>query len=202
MQFHLYGHRDSGHSYKVALALRLSGQTFDYTAIDLELPREARPEPFRSTSRFGEVPLLLIDGVAHAQSDAILLALSERVPALGLGPDEIDLAREWLFWETNRIGFSVPNLRFALGWAHHTPPDVVTWLRARVASDLVRLDQELTGRRYLLGPKWSIADIACAAYLYWPEHLGREVRFPVHVAAWRERLAAEPGWAHPYQLLA
>lgn len=202
MQFHLYGNRDSGHSYKVALALRLSGETFDYTAIDLELPREARPEPFRSTSRFGEVPLLVIDGVAHSQSDAILLTLSERIPALALGPGDLCLAREWLFWETNRIGFSVPNLRFALGWAHHTPRDVVAWLRARVASDLVRLDQELTGRRYLLGPKWSIADIACAAYLYWPEHLGSEVRLPVHVAAWLERLADEPGWAHPYQLLA
>jgi glutathione S-transferase len=202
MQFHLYGNRDSGHSYKIALALRLGGQVFDYTPIDLGLPREARPEPFRSTSRFGEVPLLLIDGVAHSQSDAILLALSERVPELALTPDQVELAREWLFWETNRIGFSVPNLRSALGWEHHTPREVIAWLRARAASDLVRLDQELTGRRYLLGAKWSIADIACAAYLYWPEHLGSEVRFPVHVAAWLERLADEPGWDHPYQLLA
>jgi glutathione S-transferase len=202
MQFHLYGNRNSGHSYKVALALSLSGQNFDYTPIDLELPREARPEPFRSSSRFGEVPVLLIDDVAHCQSNAILMALNERIPGLGLAREATARALEWLFWEANRIGFSVINLRSAIGGAHKTPPDVINWLRARVASDLVTLDQELTGRRYLLGTYWSIADVACAACLYQPEHLDSEVRFPVHVAAWLERLSGETGWRDPHALLA
>lgn len=202
MRLHLHGNAESGHTYKVALALRLAGQPFAYTPIDLDLPREARPEPFRSTSRFGEAPMLVIDGVSHCQSDAILLALSERLALLALEPGAMVQAREWLFWETSRIGFSAANLRLALGGARQTPVEVVSWLRARLASDLVTLDQELTGRRYLLGTQWSIADIACAAYLYWPEHLGGELRFPVHVAAWLERLSGEPGWENPYDLLA
>lgn len=201
MRFHLFGNRESGHSYKIALALSLSDQRFEYTHIDLALPREARPEPFRSMSRYGEVPLLLVDGVPQCQSDAILLALSEMMPELAIRPEDVQQIREWLFWEANRIGFSVPNLRFALGWAPQTPTDVLAWLRARVASDLVRLDHELAARPFLLGPHWSIADIACAAYLYWPEHLGSEISYPVHVASWLKRLADRPGWQHPYDLL-
>ena len=43
----LYCNRESGHSYKVALALRLAGIPCEQRPVDLNLPRERRAEDFR-----------------------------------------------------------------------------------------------------------------------------------------------------------
>ncbi|MDJ1158875.1 glutathione S-transferase family protein [Chelatococcus sp. SYSU_G07232] len=200
-QYHLYGHRRSGHSYKAALALALAGEPFHYTAVDIAEPRAARTAEFREASRYGEVPVLMVDGVPHCQSDAILLRLAESLPALAVPRESSVLAREWLFWEANRIGFSVPNLRFARHWARDTADGVVDWLRRRAEADLERLEAELRRQPFLLGERWSIADIACAAYLFWPEEIDVEwERYPA-VTIWLDRLRALPGWRRPEDLM-
>ncbi len=199
--FHLFGNGNSGHSYKVALSLALAGQDFAFTAIDLDPPRADRPAAFRDVSRYGEVPVLVIDGEAHCQSDAILLSLTEIVPALAIAPTRRRVVREWLFWEANRIGMSVPNVRHALNWAKDTPPAVVDWLAARARLDLARLDAELGDKAFLLGEAWTVADIACAGYLYWLDEAQLDVGNWPAVAAWLDRIAAIPGWRHPYELL-
>ena len=148
----LYGNRESGHSYKVKLALTLLGLEHEYRAVDLGTPREGRPEDFRAASRFGEVPaLVVVDGPALVQSNAILAHLASTTGRLrGTGnPGQVT---EWLFWEANRVGFSVPNLRVARRFATDTPAEVITWLERRARADLDRLDRELAdGRRFLTG---------------------------------------------------
>ena len=74
----LYGSTDSGHSYKVRLFLLLAGIPHRYERINLDLPRGERPLAFRSASLFGEVPVLVDDGRAHCQSNAILMRLAGR----------------------------------------------------------------------------------------------------------------------------
>lgn len=68
----LYGHPLSGHSYKVALALSLLGQAFEFRLVDIDQGRDARRADWRADSRFGEVPVLLDNGQAVTQSNAIL----------------------------------------------------------------------------------------------------------------------------------
>lgn len=199
----LYGNRDSGHSYKVRLFLALAGIAHDYVALDLAVPRAERPEPFRRASRFGEVPVLVTDGATLCQSDAILIHLAERTGRFGAdSPAGWDEIRQWLFWEANRIGFSVPNLRFARRVAPDTPAEVLRWLEGRARTDLDRLEEELARRAFLVGASPSIADIACAAYLWWLDEAGlAPFRWPA-VQGWLGRLAALPGWRHPSELMA
>ncbi len=196
----LYGNRESGHSYKVKLALAVLGLAHEYRPVDLALKRDERPADFRAASRFGEVPVLLIDGVPLAQSNAILAYLARTTGRLGgsLEPHRID---EWLFWEANRIGFSLPNLRFAKVFAPETLPEVVAWLAARVHADLDRLDDELGRNEFLLGAAPTIADIACCAYMFWPEQAGIDLAAWQNVSRWLAAIRATPGWEHPYQLL-
>ena len=73
----LYGNCFSGHSYKVRLALMLADVSHDYVHVDLALPRAERAEDFRAVSRFGEVPVLVADGTALCQSNAILQWLAD-----------------------------------------------------------------------------------------------------------------------------
>jgi glutathione S-transferase len=197
----LYGNRESGHSYKVKLALSILGLEHEYRSVDLAIERCNRPPDFREVSRYGEVPVLVSDGEPLVQSNAILMHLARTTGRLR-GECDPDRTVEWLFWEANRIGFSVANLRFARCFTHDTPPDVLKWLEARARSDLDRLDEEFRGKDgFLLGSTISVADIACCGYLFWPEQTGLDYAEWKHVSSWLDRVRTVEGWAHPYSLM-
>lgn len=202
MDLILYGNRESGHSYKVRLALTLMQAPHEYRPVDISLPREQRPVEFRRVSKFGEVPVLVDRGQVYVQSDAILLHLAQREHKL-YGRDALDhdQVREWLFWEANRIGLSVPNLRYALRWLPDTKKDVLDWLRQRALADLGRLNDEFSGRKFLLGDFPTVADVACCGYLYWLDQAGLDRDAWPNVSRWLSDISALPGWQHPYDVM-
>jgi glutathione S-transferase len=196
----LYGSRESGHAYKVGLALRLLGIAHEYREVDLRLPHEQRRADFRQVSPYGEVPVLIDGGAALAQSNAILIHLARRTGGLG-SERELREVTQWLFWEANRIGFSVANLRHSLRFAKNSPDELVAWLRSRALQDLATLDRTLAAKDFLLGPTFSVADIACCAYLFWPDQAKLDLSEWNNVTRWLDRIRALPGWAAPYDLL-
>lgn len=202
MDLILYGNRDSGHSYKVKLMLALTQTAHQYRPVDITLPRERRTADFRAISKFGEVPVLVDREQVYVQSDAILLHLAQRTGKF-YGRDAVDhdQVREWLFWEANRIGLSVPNLRYALRWLPDTKPEVLDWLRARALADLGRLDDEFSQRKFLLGDIPTIADIACCGYLFWLDQAQLDRDAWPNVSRWLTDVSALPGWKHPYDLM-
>jgi len=192
----LYGSTDSGHSYKVRLFLLLAGVPHRYEWIDLGLPRSERPQAFRSASLFGEVPVLVDNGRAHCQSNAILMHLAAKTGQMCGDPGEKASVIEWLCWEANRVGFSVPNLRYARVWAPQ-PVQVMDYLHARATADLATLDAFLEDRRFLLASGPTIADISCSAYLHWLDQAGlAEADYP-NLAQWLDRVRSLPDWQHP-----
>jgi glutathione S-transferase len=198
----LYGNRESGHSHKVKLALALLGIEHEYRHIDLRTPRPSRPADFRAVSRFGEVPVLVSGGDAIVQSNAILMHLMHVTGRLA-GNEGLNRINEWLFWEANRIGFSLPNLRVARHFSNDAAPEMVDWLERRVRSDLDRLNEEFgSGKPFLAGEAVSIADLSCCGYLFWSEQAGIDLASWKNVAAWLGRIRALDGWGPPYTLLA
>jgi glutathione S-transferase len=202
MDLILYGNRESGHSYKVRLMLALTHTPHEYRPVDLQFPRDQRPAEFRGVSKFGEVPVLVDRGQAYVQSNAILLHLAQRTMKF-YGRDSVDhdQIREWLFWEANRIGFSVPNLRFALRSAPNAKPEVLDWIRARALADLARMNSEFLERKFLLGDIPTVADIACCGYLFWADQAGLDLAYWPQVQRWLADISALPGWQHPYDLM-
>jgi glutathione S-transferase len=199
--FKLYGSAESGHTFKVRLMLEVAALPYEYEEVDLRLDREARPEPFRSRAKYGEVPLLVHDGQPYVQSNAILLFLAQYTKAFGgEAAERLARCREWLFWEANRIGTSLPHLRFGQRFDPQAyPPGVLDWMRTRFDADIARLNEELSdGRSFLLGDAPTVADFSICAYMFWPEHAQAE--YPAHVEAWLERIRALPGWRHPYKM--
>lgn len=196
----LYGHQESGHSYKPALAMKLMGMDYEYRWVDVLKPLGERRKDFRAFSAYGEMPVLVVDGEALAQSDAILLHLARTTGKLG--GDQLDLTTQWLFREANRIGFSLPNLR----WEHHfmgtVDEGILGWLRKRLDADLADLEKELEDKLFLLGEELSVADVAHCAYLWFADQAQLDLLPYPNIRAWMGRIAAEPGWEHPYQLMA
>lgn len=198
----LYGNRESGHSYKVRLALMVAQLPHDYVAIDIFKPHAERPEPFRSLAKFGEVPVLVHAGQAYVQSDAILCWVAEHTCSLGAeSPDRMARVREWLFWEANRVGLSLPHIRFARQFSNEGyEPATLEWLKRRYLLDIARLDAELSVQPgFIVGDSPTVADFALCGYLFWAD----QALLPVqpHVKAWLERISHLPGWQAPYDLL-
>jgi len=198
----LYGHHESGHSFKVALALSLAGIRYDFRWVDLSTPPERRPAEVRAVSKFGEVPVLVDDGVPLVQSNAILLHLARKHRCLG-GETEARhaLSREWLFWEANRVGFSLANLRHLVYFDGCSEGPVVDWLRSRLVQDLARLDAELAAGPFLLGDAISVADVSCCAYLTFAHQAQLDLASWPSIERWLARIAEQPGWRPPHQLM-
>lgn len=199
----LFGHPDSGHAYKVKLFLSLTETPHDYEKIDIFSPRESRPQEFRENARYGEVPLLLDGGDAYVQSAAILCHLATQSGQWGAQDKQLyQRCLEWLFWESNKIGMCLPQLRGAKKFADgRLQPDAHAWLLARYHHDVGILEDELAdGRPWITGDNITIADFSLCSYLFYASEA--ELTPPTHVQAWLDRIAAKPGWQEPYTLLA
>ena len=200
----LFGHPDSGHAYKVRLFMTIAAIHHEYERVDIWKPNDQRSAEFQSVARFGEVPVLVDEGHAHAQSNAILLHLAQPMQAWGSeSPERLDLCVQWLMWEANKIGLCLPQLRARAKFGSDADLDgAFNWLSARYTHDVNIIETELEdGRNWLIGGENpSIADFSLCAYLYFAEEA--ELTVPGRVQAWLDRLAGLPGWQHPYELLA
>lgn len=198
----LYGAKNSGHSYKARLFLLLAKIPHAYRPVDLSVPRDKRPAAFRAVAKFGEVPVLVEDGRALVQSNAILLHLARRFRRFGAN-DEAgwDQVTSWLFWEANRIGRSYANLRYYRTFGGPVAPGLIDWFAETANLDLDRLDAELADRKFLAG-EFSVADISCAGYLLYADCPGLEIARWKHVAAWLGRIRALPGYRAPQEAMA
>ena len=193
----LYGNHYSGHSYKVKLFLELTKTSHKYETISLLQPRKERPEPFRSHSKFGEVPLILLNDEPYVQSNAILLLLSDQLNKMG-GEKYQQQVCEWLMWEQSRIGFSLPNLQFERMFAKDTDPAVLSWLEKRLRNDLTTLDMHLeTDNSFIVGSRPTIADCSLVGYLYWLDDTGLNISHWPNIEKWLARISKLEGWRHP-----
>ena len=190
----LYGHADSGHACKVALALSLADLPHRRETVDIWAPAATRPPAFLAISPFAEVPVLVIDGQPLVQSASILIEIAARFGVLGGGDDAtMRQAREILFWEANRIGMCLPQLIEArrVG-GEGFPPGALDWLRMRHAADCARFDRLLGDRAFLLGAAPTIADCAVMGYAQWHDKAG--VAPSAAMAGWLGRMRALPGY--------
>lgn len=201
MSVTLYGAKESGHSFKVRQYLLLADIPHDYRAIDIATPRDQRPADFQAVARYGEVPVLVHDGVVHVQSNNILLHLARRFGKLG-AEDELGWSAitSWLFWEANRIGRSFPNLRWFRTLGHEGDPGLIAWFERTAIDDLTRLDQELSDKPFLLD-RLTIADLSCAGYLIYGDDPGLGLSRWPNVMRWLDRIRAEPRWRAPREIM-
>lgn len=200
----LYGNPESGHTYKVKLFLDVAGFDYHYELVDIFISRQDRPEPFRSLSlsKFGEVPLLIHQERVYAQSNAILLYLAELSGSYGAQSASLfNSVKEWLFWEANKLGLSLPHLRLARNYfPEEFPPGAVEWLQRRFTEDVSRFEKELSdGRMFICGDELTVADFSLCGYLFFANQAAVEV--PQFVRKWMVRLQQLPKWRPPFELL-
>jgi glutathione S-transferase len=199
--FRLYCFAQSGNAYKAALMLNLCGADWEARYVDY-FNGETRTPEFREINAMGEVPVLEHQGRRWSQSGVILDFLAARFGRFGW-QDE-DQRREilrWLLWDNHKLTSYIGTLRFLLRFQKTGETQVTEFLRGRVNTNLALLERQLAGRAFVTGERASIADLSICGYLYWPDEFGVAWADYPNIEAWLARIAALPGWVHPYQLM-
>ncbi|ANT61480.1 glutathione S-transferase [Salipiger sp. CCB-MM3] len=192
-QITLYGHPDSGHACKVALALSLAGIAHETVFVDIWAAPETRPPAFLAASPLAQVPALVLEDAALTQSGAILLEIASRWRVLGgESPEGLRRGAELLMWEANRIGMCLPQLTEARRPHGDSFPDgAVEWLTGRYETDRENFDRLLGEGPFFHGEAPGLGDCAIWGYVQWLEKAG--VTPSASMATWIDRMQALPG---------
>jgi glutathione S-transferase len=191
----LYSSPVSGNCYKVRLLLAQLG--LGYETVDLSVAdRSNRPEVLGDLNPAQRVPTLVLDdGRVLAESNAILWYLADGTPYVPDDRFERAQVLQWQFFEQYDHEPAIAVVRFWRAYSGR-PDDFADRYAERMAAGYRALDameRHLAGRAFLVGERYSIADISLYAYTHVAHEGGFELdRYPA-IRAWLGRVAGQPG---------
>ncbi|MEO0819253.1 MAG: glutathione S-transferase [Pseudomonadota bacterium] len=207
-EYRLHCFAQSGNAYKVALALQLAEADWEPVFVDF-FGGDHRGEAFRKMNVMAEVPVLEHRGEALSQSGAILDYLGEVLQRFRPDPSMGREVLRWTLWDNHKLTASFATWRFMINFVPEAKrsADVIGFLEGRARGALKVLDGHLADREWIAGPSAdeggpTTADLSCIGYLFYADQVPIDwaTEYPA-VTAWRERIAALPGWKHPHDLM-
>jgi glutathione S-transferase len=202
-EYRLHCFAQSGNAYKVALGLQLAGLDWEPLWVDFFNGGTRTPE-YRAINVMGEAPVLEHRGERISQSGAILDYLSAVTGRFDAGPENAREALRWLLWENQKFSGMLGPWRAVarLLPADKRNPDVVAFLEGRARGALAVLNTHLADRDWIVGDGLTTVDLSCAGYVFYEDDypIDWATEYP-NIDRWRDWLRAEPGWAHPNDLM-
>ena len=205
-EFQLYCFAQSGNAYRAALMLNLIGADWEPIWVDFFAGGATRKPDYRETiNEMGEVPVLVHGSKKLTQSGVILTYLADLTAKFK--PQDEDEKLEvlrWIIFDNQKVNGFLGPFRFLKNFVPKPPdPAVMNFMKGRIDAALAVVEKRLTGRKFLVAERPTIADISMTAYLYYPaDEYGFDIAgtHPA-IAAWLDRIKALPGWGHPYDLM-
>jgi len=177
----------------------------------LDIPRvevnlmagENRQQPYVAKSPSGQMPALeLDDGVVLAEILPICEYLEEIHPSpalIGADPESRAVTRMW----TRRIDLNIcepmaNGFRFSQGLRLfenrvHCIPQAADDLKAVAQEKLTWLDGLIAGRQFIVGDRFTLADILLYVFLEFGAQVGQPINPEnKNIAAWHARVGARP----------
>lgn len=198
----LYCLAQSGNAYKVALMLELAGVKWTPRFVDM-FNGETRSPAYREINLMGEVPVLEDGDLRLTQSGVILDYLAEKLGKYGAANNEErrEILR-WILFDNHKFTSYTATYRFMKNFAPApADPGALAMLRMRAEAAWKVLDTHLTGREWVVGNRMTIADFSLCGYVYFPDEIGVDWNDYPNILDWSQRIAALPGWKHPYDLM-
>lgn len=191
----LYNSPVSGNCYKVRLLLAHLGIPYERRELDV-VDRSNRREVLGDLNPALRVPTLVLDdGRALGESGAILWYLGEGTRFVPGDRYERAKVLQWMFFEQYDHEPAIAVARFWLAYSGR-PEEYADRLPERIAAGeraLSTMERHLDGRKFLIGDRLTLADIALYAYTHVAEEGGFELEPYPAVRSWLERVASDPG---------
>jgi glutathione S-transferase len=191
----LYNSQVSGNCYKVRLLFAQLGIAYEREELSV-VDRSNRPAVLGGLNPALRVPTLVLDDArVLAESNAIIHYFAQGTEYLPEDRFEQAKVLQWLFFEQYDHEPYIANVRFWVRFS--TSPPTGQEIEARRAGGyraLDALERALTERDFLVGDRYTIADIALYAYT----HVANEGDFDLDgypaIGAWLARVASQRGY--------
>jgi glutathione S-transferase len=161
------------------VALREAELNFDYVKVDIRTKKYANGEDYRAINPKGYVPALQTDdGQLLTENPILQTWIADRVPERKLAP-AVGTKDRYRFQET--LNFICSELHKGVFSPMFNPKATDEWketLRGNLAARLAILEAQLTGRQYLIGDGYTLADSYLFTILRWTGH------FKIDLSPW------------------
>ena len=201
IKLHCFG--ESGNAYKAALTMTLAEVAWEPVFVDFFKGATRTPE-YRALNVMGEVPVMVDGDLVITQSAVIQDYITSKTSKLGgKSADQRREVLRWMFFDNHKVSGVAGPLRFNTNFLPEDKrsKEVNDFMLMRLKSALKVMDTHLADRDWLATEELTVADIACCGYLFYSEPFGFDRKEFPHVDAWLDRIAATPGWQHPYDLM-
>ena len=195
--YRLFDYLPSGNGYKCRLVLKQLKLPYELIQVDIMHGGSRTPE-FLAMNPNGRIPVLEVPGRGHLpESHAIISFLAEGSQLIPT--DAFDRARmwQWLCFEQYHVEPNIGTVRFWTSMLHKTRAELGDKLIEKKKSGYAALDvleECLRGRHYLVGDRYSLADISLFAYTHVAHEGGFDLAPYPNVRGWCDRVASQPGW--------
>ncbi|MDP3173751.1 MAG: glutathione S-transferase family protein [Phenylobacterium sp.] len=182
-------HSPATRSTRILWLLEELGEPFDIEYVTVRRGEEGGFGDPRNPHPDKKVPAIVVDGEVVTESAAIVLYLTDAFPAAGLGPRVGEPGRAaYLTWLAYSAGVIEPALFSLARNQDPGPPAVVAWGDPQ---DMVqRLSHTLSNNPYVLGDRFSGADILVSSAIQFALHiLPGHAEFEAYMARIGERQA-------------
>lgn len=160
----VYGDIRSGNCLKVKWLLDWLRRDYRWVETDVTTGVTRSPQ-FLALNPAGQTPTIVLeDGRALAQSNAILVHIGEGTALIPTDAYERARMFEWLFWEQYSHEPYIAVVRFQRAIAGRKADEIEPRLIERGHAALARMEAGLAGRDWLAGAGPSLADLALVAY--------------------------------------
>ena len=192
----LYDFPTSGNCYKVRLLFAHLG--FPYRRVHRDILKgETRAAAHLAVNPAGKVPVVETEeGVRYVESGAILWHFSRGTRLFPFNAEEEARVLQWLLFEQSALAIPLGRPRYfikILGKGEEFKDDIAK-LRPLGEQALARVETHLSeGNSFMVGRRFSIADIALYAYTHLAPDGGYDLAPYPALRAWFDRVRAEPG---------
>lgn len=177
-------------SQAVHIALHETGVPFETEAIDLFAKKCADGSDYRRINAKGSVPALrLDDGSVLTEVAALLQYVADLRPEAGLFPPAGTIDRYRVIEALSYVGTEV-HKTFGVQFTPGVPDAWKAASLERLRGQLDHLAGQLAAREWIVGTRYSIADVYLYVVLGWAPHVGLDLAQWPALAAYRQRVGA------------
>ena len=174
------------------IALLEAGLPYDLVKVDLRAKKLESGDDFWQVNPKGQVPALALDsGELVTEGPVIVQMIADKAAGKNLAPARDSAERykllEWLNYITTELHKNLGPM-----FSPVLADDAKAFFKDRAMGKFKYLETQLTGRDYLMGKQFTVADAYLYTILRWTNFVGIDLaKWPV-LAAYEARVAARP----------